>query len=298
MSKAKQTAGKTAHGKATSKAAKTHPLPRAEVAALMAEAAKSLPFANISATPNKYNSNPEGVQTPKVRLSFVALEEPKPVELLDAYAKIHGIKSRAAALEKIIYSEIGARVAVDWKPDTVGAAALYDYALGAGCFRARCHATGHIGGEGWRTFKSKAHGAHMDAREYVKTLIENAARKCGDSRLAAAWDATLKTTRASFFLLDDETITALDAIAKRRGLKSREQTLSVIVSEAVNKPITILVDECLDLVGLSLENPPVTGTISGEGWLKFRAMGLKLRKDADELMEYLVGTEFHKPKAA
>ena len=297
MSKAKQTAGKTAQGKATSKAAKTHPLPRAEVAALMAEAAKSLPLANIPATPNKYNSNPEGVQTPKVRLSFVALEEPKPVELLDAYAKIHGIKSRAAALEKIIYSEIGARVAVDLKPDTVGAAALYDYALGAGCFRARCHATGHIGGEGWRTFKSKAHGAHMDAREYVKMLIEKAATEKDGGRLAHAWELT-PHTRASFFMLDDETLKSLDAVARRRGLKSREKTLSAIISEAVKKPISVSVDECLDTVGLSLENPPVTGIIGGEGWRKFRAMGLKLRKDADALVEYFVGSEFYKPKAA
>lgn len=81
-------------------------------------------------------------------------------------------------------------------------------------------------------------------------------------------------------------------------MKSREKTLSAIISEAVKKPISVSVDECLDTVGLSLENPPVTGIIGGEGWRKFRAMGLKMKKDADELIEYLVGTEFHKPKAA
>lgn len=81
-------------------------------------------------------------------------------------------------------------------------------------------------------------------------------------------------------------------------MKSREKTLSAIISEAVKKPISVSVDECLDTVGLSLENPPVTGIIGGEGWRKFRAMGLKLRKDADALVEYFVGSEFYKPKAA
>lgn len=138
----------------------------------------------------------------------------------------------------------------------------------------------------------------------AKQTAEKAARKCGGGRLAHAWERT-PNTRKSVFWMNADTLESLDKIAKNNGAKSRADALKTIIKKLTGATVKVSFDSDSNRIGAEAETPhpdcALFGTISGEagiifgeGWRRFRAMGLKLKMDADALVKYLVEEGYHR----
>lgn len=116
--------------------------------------------------------------------------------------------------------------------------------------------------------------------------------------LADAWERT-PNTRKSVFWMNADTLERLDEIAKDGVAKSRADALKTIIKKLTGATVKVSFDSDSNRIGAAAETPHPdcalfgiisgeAGIIFGEGWRRFRAMGLKLKMDADALVKYLV----------